>query len=122
MRPNERVAMTAPPGWSASADRRDDRCTDAERTASATNPGSDASALVPAHLKLRKVGLLEAPAAGLRATGEALQGTVDGLGQIISGRRSVEELGGPLRIAKMSGETLSLGDALSHLVHCDDLH
>ena len=45
----------------------------------------------------------------MRATVEALQGTVDGLGQIISGRRSVEELGGPLRIAKMSGETLSLG-------------
>ncbi|GGA48444.1 RIP metalloprotease RseP [Sphingomonas psychrolutea] len=58
---------------------------------------------------LRKVGLLEAPAAGVRATVEALQGTVDGLGQIITGRRSVEELGGPLRIAKMSGETLSLG-------------
>lgn len=58
---------------------------------------------------LRKVGLLEAPAAGVHATVEALQGTVDGLGQIITGRRSVEELGGPLRIAKMSGETLSLG-------------
>ena len=57
----------------------------------------------------REVGLLEAPLAGLRMTGAALQSTVDGLGQIITGRRSVDELGGPLRIAKISGETLSLG-------------
>ena len=58
---------------------------------------------------LRPVGLLEAPLAGVRSTAAALQGTIDGLGQIITGRRSVDELGGPLRIAKMSGETLSLG-------------
>ena len=63
----------------------------------------------PGEPALRNVGLLEAPAAGVRGSIAALQGTIDGLGQIISGRRSVEELGGPLRIAKMSGETLSLG-------------
>ena len=32
-----------------------------------------------------------------------------GLGQIISGRRSIKELGGPLKIAKVSGEAMSLG-------------
>jgi len=58
---------------------------------------------------LRPVGLLEAPFAGIRMTGEILRGTVDGLGQILTGRRSVDELGGPLRIAKVSGEQLSLG-------------
>lgn len=58
---------------------------------------------------LRPVGLLEAPFAGVRMTGEILRGTLDGLGQIITGRRSVGELGGPLRIAKVSGEQLSLG-------------
>lgn len=35
--------------------------------------------------------------------------TVEGLGQIISGRRSIEELGGPLKIAKFSGEQASMG-------------
>lgn len=35
--------------------------------------------------------------------------TVEGLGQIISGRRSVTELGGPLKIAKFSGEQASMG-------------
>ncbi|TDN27164.1 RIP metalloprotease RseP, partial [Lactobacillus crispatus] len=35
--------------------------------------------------------------------------TVEGLGQILSGRRSTDELGGPLRIAKVSGEQFSLG-------------
>jgi regulator of sigma E protease len=58
---------------------------------------------------LRPVGLLEAPFAGIKMTGEILRGTVDGLGQILTGRRSVDELGGPLRIAKVSGEQLSLG-------------
>jgi len=33
------------------------------------------------------------------------------IGQIITGRRSVKELGGPLSIAKVSGEQLSLGVA-----------
>ena len=34
---------------------------------------------------------------------------VTGLGQIITGERSVKELGGPIKIAKYSGEQLSLG-------------
>jgi regulator of sigma E protease len=34
---------------------------------------------------------------------------VTGMGQIISGERSVKELGGPIKIAKFSGEQLSLG-------------
>ena len=55
------------------------------------------------------VGLFEAPLVGVEMTGKILRTTLDGLGQIITGRRSVEELGGPLRIAKVSGEQLSLG-------------
>ncbi|HYG48896.1 MAG TPA: RIP metalloprotease RseP [Allosphingosinicella sp.] len=35
--------------------------------------------------------------------------TVRGLGQIITGRRSVKEMGGPLKIAKFSGEQASMG-------------
>jgi len=34
---------------------------------------------------------------------------VTGIGQILSGERSVKELGGPVKIAKYSGEQLSLG-------------
>ena len=34
---------------------------------------------------------------------------VTGLGQIVTGERSVKELGGPIKIAKYSGEQLSLG-------------
>ena len=55
------------------------------------------------------VGLFEAPVVGVEMTGKILRTTLDGLGQIITGRRSVDELGGPLRIAKVSGEQLSLG-------------
>ena len=35
--------------------------------------------------------------------------TVDGLWQIISGRRSVKDLGGPLKIAQIAGQQASLG-------------
>ena len=58
---------------------------------------------------LAPIGLVEAPVAGLRMTGEIIRGTIDTLGQVISGRRSLDELGGPIRIAKISGEQLSLG-------------
>ena len=63
----------------------------------------------PGSRVLRPVGLIEAPITGAKMTGEILRGTLDGLGQILTGRRSVDELGGPLRIAKVSGEQLSLG-------------
>ncbi len=56
-----------------------------------------------------RVGALGAIPAGIRMTGDVIQGTIDGLGQIITGRRSVEELGGPLRIAQVSGERFVLG-------------
>lgn len=58
---------------------------------------------------LQPVGLLEAPLVGIRQTGDIVQMTVDGLWQIITGRRSVSELGGPLKIAQVSGERLAMG-------------
>jgi len=58
---------------------------------------------------LAPVGLLEAPAAGVRMTVDIISGTLETLGQIISGRRSIDELGGPIRIAKISGEQMALG-------------
>jgi regulator of sigma E protease len=55
------------------------------------------------------VGILEAPLVGIRRTGDVIRTTLDALGQIITGRRSVSEMGGPLRIAQVSGQSLSLG-------------
>ncbi|MEG3151684.1 RIP metalloprotease RseP [Sphingomonas sp. ZT3P38] len=55
------------------------------------------------------VSLIEAPGVAVRQTGEIVTMMVETLGQVISGRRSVKELGGPLSIAKVSGEQLSLG-------------
>lgn len=58
---------------------------------------------------LKSVGILEAPLVGIRQTADIVQMTLDGLGQIITGRRSLSELGGPLKIAQVSGERLSMG-------------
>lgn len=58
---------------------------------------------------LVQVGLLEAIPSGLRMTGNVIQGTLDGLAQIVTGRRSMDELGGPLRIAQVSGERFVMG-------------
>lgn len=55
------------------------------------------------------IGLLEAPLVGVQRTGEIVGMMVDTIGQIVSGRRSMDELGGPLRIAQVSGQQLSLG-------------
>jgi regulator of sigma E protease len=45
----------------------------------------------------------------LRRTGDIVSLMVETLGQVVTGRRSVAELGGPLQIAKVSGEQMSLG-------------
>jgi regulator of sigma E protease len=58
---------------------------------------------------LAPVSLAEAPGAGVRMTGQIVRGTLDTMAQVISGRRSIDELGGPIRIAKISGEQLALG-------------
>jgi regulator of sigma E protease len=57
------------------------------------------------------VSLLQAPVEGVRATGQQLRRMLDGLGQIITGRRSLDELGGPIQIARLSGEGLAIGPA-----------
>ncbi len=57
----------------------------------------------------RPVGILEAPFAAVERTGDILRQQIIGLSQIISGRRSITELGGPLKIAKVSGEAMSMG-------------
>lgn len=60
-------------------------------------------------VEYRPVGILEAPFAAVKRTGDILRQQIIGLSQIISGRRSITELGGPLKIAKVSGEAMSMG-------------
>lgn len=63
------------------------------------------------------VSLIEAPVVAVKRTGEIVSMMVETLGQVITGRRSVKELGGPLSIAKVSGEQMSLGlDAYVFLI------
>ena len=65
--------------------------------------------IVPGDQVLTPVSLPGAAAAAMDQCWVVVATTVEGLGQIITGRRSVKELGGPLKIAKYSGEQASMG-------------
>ena len=56
-----------------------------------------------------RVGPVGALGAGLRQSVSVVGTMVTGLRQIATGERSVSELGGPVKIARYSGERLSLG-------------
>lgn len=58
---------------------------------------------------MRPVSLLEAPVVGLRRTGALVEMMANGISDILTGRRSVKELGGPLKMAQFSGEQASMG-------------
>jgi regulator of sigma E protease len=55
------------------------------------------------------VSVFEAPVVAVGQTYDIVKLMVSSIGQIITGRRSVKELGGPLKIAQYSGEQFSLG-------------
>ncbi|MFC0589025.1 RIP metalloprotease RseP [Novosphingobium aquiterrae] len=55
------------------------------------------------------VGPVKALGAGIGDSFQAIKMTAVGLGQIISGERSAKEMGGPVKIAQYSGQTMSLG-------------
>ena len=63
----------------------------------------------PAEVTVRRVDPAQAVVLAVRQTRDMVSMMVTGIGQIVTGRRSVDELGGPLKIAKFSGEQLSLG-------------
>ncbi|MEO6359832.1 MAG: M50 family metallopeptidase [Sphingomicrobium sp.] len=56
-----------------------------------------------------RVGPLELLPAATGYTLKMTRSMIDGLWQIISGRRSVKDLGGPLKIAQIAGQQASLG-------------
>jgi regulator of sigma E protease len=65
--------------------------------------------IINARPVIEPVSLIEAPGVAILRIKSILTMMVDGIGQIITGRRSVKELGGPLKIAQASGEMASIG-------------
>lgn len=65
--------------------------------------------LPPPAYQYRKLGFFEAVPASVEATANLTRSMVDGLWQIVSGRRSIKELGGPLKMAQIAGQQLSIG-------------
>ena len=63
----------------------------------------------PSAVEVQAVNPFEAVGLAVGQTRDMVGLMVTGISQIVSGQRSVEELGGPLKIAKFSGEQLSLG-------------
>lgn len=59
--------------------------------------------------ELEEVGILEAIPLGVKQSWDFTGMMVTGIQQIFTGERSIKELGGPLKIAKYSGEQMSLG-------------
>jgi regulator of sigma E protease len=57
------------------------------------------------------VGLGQALWSGVTQTWDVTAETIQGIGQMIAGTRGTEDLGGPLRIAQLSGEVAQLGIA-----------
>ncbi len=90
----------------AGADRTIDLTTDTRDVG-----GSKIGSLgVTAHAtELHRLPPATAVVVGVQHTWEVLSQTVVGLWQMISGHRDTDELGGPLRIAQLSGEVAQLG-------------
>lgn len=63
----------------------------------------------PAAMEFRDVGPLTAVVTGFDQSMGIIRTMAAGLVQIVTGERPLDELGGPIKIAKFSGEQLSLG-------------
>ncbi len=63
----------------------------------------------PAAPSVAPVGVLEAPAVAFRLVREIIGVTATTLGQLVTGQRSVKDMSGVVRMAKISGEQFSLG-------------
>lgn len=63
----------------------------------------------PVDFARESVGPLEAVVLGWDRCVQITDMMITGIGQIVTGQRSVKEMGGPITIAKVSGERLSLG-------------
>ncbi len=57
----------------------------------------------------RDISLIEAPGVAVQRTGAILRMMVETIGQMATGRRPLDELGGPLKMAQLSGEQAGRG-------------
>ncbi len=55
------------------------------------------------------VSLLDAPGEGVRQSWAIVRQMTEVIAQLLTGRRSIEDLGGPLKIAEASGQQMALG-------------
>ena len=60
-------------------------------------------------IEVESVGPVESVALGFEQSFDIMKMMAAGIGQIVTGERSVKELGGPIKIAKYSGEQFTLG-------------
>lgn len=60
-------------------------------------------------IAFEKLPVSQLPGQAVRQTSDTVQAMVVTLAQLITGKRSVKELGGPLKIAQVSGQQASLG-------------
>jgi regulator of sigma E protease len=58
---------------------------------------------------IERVSLWRAPAVAIDRVGDIIRNIIDTMGQILTGARSVKEMGGPLKIAQVSGQAATLG-------------
>ena len=65
--------------------------------------------VAPGALEFATLPFHELPGAAIETTIDTVHTMVVALGQVITGQRSVKELGGPLKIAEVSGQQASLG-------------
>ncbi len=75
------------------------------------------ASLDPADRRVHRFGPLEALGAGAAETWFVVARTASYLGGIVAGRESIDQLGGPLRVAQISGEIAEVGfGALINLI------
>jgi regulator of sigma E protease len=65
--------------------------------------------IITTSINYERVGIVELVPVSAGFTLSVTRAMIDGLWQIISGRRSVKELGGPLKLAQIAGQQASLG-------------
>ena len=71
----------------------------------------------PETLELRRAGPLEAVWLGVHETKFIITSTLSYIGDVVVGRQSADQLGGPIRIAEVSGQVAAIGpEALLNLI------
>jgi regulator of sigma E protease len=72
--------------------------------------------MAPGDIKTQKMGPLQAVVAGVQETWFVVDRTMSYIGGVFAGREAADQLGGPIRIAQVSGQVASAGFvALMHL-------